>query len=251
MTDPRDDLIEAALRRLATTQPPSDDEVVKVLERAARPDHRRARIVSAIAAILVAGSVAIAAVPPARAVARDLLGGLDDFFAGGVAPGPPVPANEPPGSLNWLTDATKGSPRILAQRGELRLVAYRQQRTGGICFSVGTSYIECGPGPEWRRVRFAGAPFVNLIVTDTDDPDVRALWGVTDDPRIASVRLSYPHRPAITAGVGANGFVMLVPYGVVPSAMDAQDSTGKVIGQGSVTDSNLMWERCLRPEGCT
>ena len=254
MTDHRheDRLIRDALRDMAGAPDPTPADIARVLEQASRPTPRRRRAAGLIAAaVLLLGAGTVAAVPPARAAVETLLGDINDFFGGGDAPGRPVPANEQPGALNWLGDATKDSPRILAQLGDLRLVAYRQKNTGDVCFSVGTAATECGPGQQWRRTRFAGRSLVGLIVTTTDTPATKAFWGVTDDPRITTVRVRYASRPDITAEVGANGWVMLVPTGVTPTGLDALDHDGRVVGQGTVNEPNLEWDaQCVKPEGC-
>lgn len=253
MTNHRDRQIQEALRRLASTQPPpTAHEINQVLERATgrqRSQARRAALLVLVAACVL--STIVATVPPGRGAASDLIKGLSELFAGGDAPGSRVPANERPGELNWLQDASADSPRILAQQGNLRLVAYRQQGTNQVCFTVGTAYIECWPGPHWRRVRFRGRPVLGLIVTSTVDPNIRAFWGVTDDRRITTIRLSYADRPSLSAQVQNNGFVMLVPTGTTPSAFEGLDAAGNPVGAGALSDPSLQWQTpCTRPEGC-
>lgn len=248
MSNSREDQrLRSALEGLRQVAP-REDEVAAVLERASRPRRSaglRAAAASLAIALLVLG--VMLALPPGRSALAAAVDRLESFFGGGEAPGTVLPPGEPTNVLNWLEDASPASPRVLAQRGPLRLVAYRQEGTGQACFSLARSVTECGDLAHWQE-RFSGESLLALMTTRTDSPQEVALWGAATDV-VASVELSYRGRASLTTAVSANGFVLVAPEGLVPEELIAHDTGGVVVARADV--SELQWRFCTSIRGCS
>lgn len=247
MSDAREDQrLRSALEGLRQIAP-REEEVVAVLRRAAAPRHSTGMRTAAasLALVLVVLGVMLA-VPPGRSALAAAVDRLESFLGGGDAPGSVLPSGEPANALNWLEDATPGSPRVLAKEGALRLVAFRQKGSGHFCFSLSRSVTECGDRADWQ-VRFAGEAIAILTTTRTDSPERVALWGLATDA-VTSVELSYRAGPTLTATVATNGFVIVAPAGRVPEALIARDAGGVVVARADVAD--LQWRFCTSIRGC-
>lgn len=248
MSDAREDRrLRSALDELRHVSA-REVEVAAVLERASRPRRSaglRAVSASVVIVLLVLGLML--AVPPTRSALAATLDRLGSFFEGGGAPGSILPPGEDQNVLNWLENASPDSPRVLAQRGTLRLVAFREAGAGHACFSLARSVTECGDLSHWQE-RFSGGSVLPLATTRTDSPHEVALWGVVTDV-VASVELSYRGRPTLATGVSANGFVLVAPEGSVPEELIARDQGGVVVARTDVSD--LQWLFCDSIGGCS
>jgi hypothetical protein len=217
---------------------PRDDEVAAVLARAARErEHRPARRALAVVLAVLIALGGTLAVPAGREAAGAAFDRLVDFLEGGDAPGERLPSGEPEDVLNWLGDATPGSPRVLARSGGQRLVAYRQRGTGHACFSLGRQVTECGDAAYWAG-RFSGGVVLPLITTPTDQPDVVALWGISTDA-VAALEVRLPDGRRLMPEVGDNGFVLLAPEGPAPEVLVARDREGRVLAEAPLDE--LQW----------
>lgn len=207
---------------------------------------RSARLALACVAAAVIALGATLAVPQGRAALGAAFDRFASFFDGADAPGEPIRGEDPDGPLNWLGDATPGSPRVLARSGSLRLVGFRDAGTGHACFSLGRSVTECGDADHWR-MRLAGGAVVPILTTRGRSADEVALWGVTADA-VASVELRYRDGTVIRTLVGTNGFVIAAPEGPPPVALVARDEGGAALATADVTD--LQWRFCEALRGC-
>jgi hypothetical protein len=247
VSDPREDQrLRSALEGLREVAA-REDEVTAVLERASRPRRstkQRAAAGSLVLAVVLFGLMVTIA--PGRSALAAAVDRLESFFDGGDAPGTVLPPDEAPNVLNWLQDASPGSPRVLARREGLRLVAYREESNEQACFSLARSVTECGDIAHWET-RFSGESLLPLTTTRTDSPEEVALWGVATDV-VASVELSYRGRPPVTSAVDANGFVLVAPADLVPDALIARDGSGVEIARADVAD--LQWRFCTSIQGC-
>jgi len=197
------------------------------------------------AAVLVVALGTAVAVPQSRAALAGALDRLERFLGGGEAPGRPLPAGEPADVLNWLGDAAPGSPRVLASAGAERLVAFRERRTGGACFSLGRHLNECGDLAHWRE-RLAGGVVAPLFTTPGRAGGV-VVWGIAEDP-VARVELRYRDGGAARAAVPHNGFVLHAEPGRGPRDLVARDAGGRLLASADV--GTLQFRFCARPEGC-
>lgn len=217
---------------------PRDDEVAAVLARARGGGASRLRRAGfALLLAILIGSGSLLAVPAGREAAAAAFDTLSDFLEGGAAPGESLPTGEAADVLNWLRDARAGSPRVLAESGPQRLVAYREQGSEQACFSLGLRVTECGDSEYWRE-RFTDGVVLPLITTPTSAPDVVALWGITTDA-VSGLELVYPDGRRLRPELGANGFVVMVDEGLVPEALVAIGQDGRVLTRSPVSD--LQW----------
>jgi hypothetical protein len=241
-----DDQIRDALQGYRDLEP-RDEDIAAALGAPPRRGGPSNRAIALLAALVLVLGGTTAAVPPARSAVKQLLGQLNDFFAGGDAPGPALQTRRPTNDLYWLGEATPGSPRILAQEGKLRLIGYRQKKDGLACISYGPSVNECANGADWRS-RFAGRRVVPLITTTLRGSPGRVLWGIAED-NVARVSLKYDVTETLDADVQNNGFIIVAPLGRVPQSLVGYDSDGKVVATVPVRD--LQWTApCTNPNGC-
>lgn len=236
MSNEHDPLRDAFAR--ARSVEPSEDEVAAVLARARGGGAGRfTRAALAVLLAILIGLASLLAVPAGREAAAAAFDRLSTFLEGGVPPGESLPPGEPADVLNWLGDARAGSPRVLAESGDQRLVAYREQGSEQACFSLGLRVTECGDSEYWRE-RFTDGVVLPLITTPTVAPDVVALWGITTEA-VSGLELVYPNGRRLRPELGANGFVALVDEGRAPEALLAIGRDGRILTRTPISD--LQW----------
>jgi hypothetical protein len=231
------------LGREARLLEPAETDIQAILRRA-RSGRRARRWSGGRPALVAAGLIlvlilaATASVPSTRAAIGDA---IDSFF-GGKAPGhgvtgtPLTPAEMPA----WMRSVTDRA-LVIAGSGENKLTAYREGKDGHYyCFLYGTGVGECADADEWGRI-LAQHPVVLRGPTGGrgatpghDHPD-GGLYGFTRGD-VASVRLTFADRPAITASARNGGFAMVSDLRWKAQRLEALDADGKTISAVDVTD---------------
>lgn len=216
-----------------------DRDVARVMERlgTSSRQHRRRRVMASVSALTAAVlAITVLSVPAGRANLRDGFANLSDFFDGGAPDGralPPADAGGP-GSLNWLYEAKGGSPRILAQLGTLRLVAYRDATTGYPCLSYGRHVEECAPGKDWRQ-QLTASPILLRGPTLPEASGKQALWGLAGE-RVARLQVVYEVGDIEQTSDVGDGFVLAIDPERRPEALSVLDDRGTLLATLDLRD---------------
>lgn len=216
---------------------PTDRQVAAVVSAAGAP--RRGRVTIRRAAGIGAASLTVAtatafAVPQSREAILDAAGAFRDFFTGGsVAPGSPVAPSEDRGQLNWFSGSDAVTGNVIAQDGDLRIVAYRQRGSGLPCIEWGQSVSECRTPAEWtdilrRRTVYLGGP---IAVAPGDRVPIAGIAG----DRVASVRIQYADGSSSESVAVEHGFIAYADPARKPQRLLAADSSGQVVGTVDLT----------------
>ncbi len=206
-------------------------QLVAAAHRMRRTRNRRRRAVLIVSAAGALAGGAVAAVPPLRDQVSAFL--LD----GGAPPGPVAQRQEMPAWLVRLDEsgALKETPRIIAQAGDLRLLAYRST-SGQPCLEYGPDIMgACG---------FPSSPFersdINLTGTFAKSRHRLALWGLVRDP-ISTVTLTATDGTTLaSADTPAGGFVIVLDRDTVveaersgPLTVTGRDASGNIVATES------------------
>jgi hypothetical protein len=211
----------------------------------AKARRRRQHLAAGLAAVVIAAG-ATGAIPQGRDAVAQVIDRLGGFLTGDAdAPGPPPPPDEPTTLLNSLTNARPGSERVITQRGNLRMLGYRNNQ-GAACISIGTAYAYCGRGKDWR-ILFTDDTIAPLITTPTKGERITPLWGLATK-QVRAVRLTYADGGHVEEPVTGYGFIIPAdarrrPRRIVAEAVDGQALT-------SADVSGLSWTFCPGPEPC-
>lgn len=206
---------------------------------------RRQRRASVLAVLVLAGAVA-GTVPQGREAVAQAVDQLGGFLTGQAnPPGRPPPSDEPAALLNNLTDARAGSERVIAQRGNLRMLGYRNSR-GDACISIGTAYAFCGGVNDWR-IFFTNDLVAPLITTPVEGERIVPLWGLAAS-QVRELRVIYADGGAVSESASGSGFILSVDGERDPVTLVALGSDGAQLAQADI--SLLAWRFCAGPEPC-
>jgi hypothetical protein len=233
------------LYRYARDLEPTSAEVASALRRADRRRRRRHRPALTIAL----ATVAIVALLAASAAAG-ALGTVESFLTGGATPGAAISADQYPG---WLADVarlptgvagrtgpTPAGARLLAERGDERLYAYRERGDGAVCFAFGHHVTSCDPDPQaWRSKLDENAAAVLMTAPGSSGT---AVFGIARSDA-ASVQLNYTNGPAgERQAITNNGFVLFADPTRTPSVLVVYGTDGAQIDRVPMADR--QWQFC-------
>jgi hypothetical protein len=210
-----------------------------------RTRRRRQRIIAALAALVIASGV-VSTLPQGRQAIAGVVDRLGTFLTGGGdAPGAPPPPEEPAALLNLLINERPGTERVIAQRGNLRMLAYRNKK-GEACISIGTGYVFCAPSKDWNSF-FADGVVAPLLSTPAKGEDIVPLWGLAT-AQVTTVRVTYADGSDVQQPVVGYGFIVPVDGQREPLALEALGQSGRLLARADV--STYGWRSCPGPNPC-
>jgi hypothetical protein len=247
-----EDRLRDALRSLhdELAEPVSSDDaraaVAATRSAIAKTRRRRRRLAAGLAALVIAAG-ATGSLPQGRDAVAQVLDRLDGFLTSNAdAPGPPPSPQQPVELLNAVTDARPGSERVITQRGDLRMLGYRNKQDAA-CISIGQSYAYCGRGKDWRAF-FINNAIAPLITTPTKGSRITPLWGLATR-QVRSVRIVYADGGHIDEQITGYGFIIEVDGTRHPKTLEALGSKGNSLA--STDASRFSWQFCPGPEPCS
>lgn len=237
------DFLRAALGDVRALEP-SPAQVQAAVRAAAttgRPARMRVRRVLAIAVATALLAVGTALAIPAG---RDaILGGFESFrefiTGGGDPPGTPISPDEAVGELNWFFGSDVATGSAIAQAGDVRLVAYRDQ-TGAACLNHGLAFGECRPDDEWRALLTQNPIYVGPAIPPATADGRIPFTGLVADA-VTAVVVTYADGGTERADGIRHGFVLYVEAARRPQLITAQDASGGVVGTEDISDRQWVF----------
>jgi hypothetical protein len=249
--DAPDDFLNEAFRSLrdGDQELASQEEVRAVVAtaraRITRSRARRRRLTTGLAVFALSAG-AFSASPLGRQAAASVLDRLSNFLTGGAdSPGQVPPPEAPAPLLNVLAGSAPGTERVIAQRGALRMLGYRDA-AGQACISIGQSYDVCASPERWAG-SFGGGVVAPLLTTPVANERTVPLWGLAT-AQVTGVEVRYADGTSDRSPVAGYGFIVPADGPRRPRTLVALDASGDELARVDIRA--LTWRVCLNPDGC-